>query len=226
MTSRIPKINMATDLTCPVCGEGRLHLDQSESTTEIGGIEYKVPFHTHWCDGCASKIGLNEDLRFNARAMRQIRKKHIGLMTGEEVRACRKSLGLSQEQAAKLFGGGPVAFSKYENNEVTQSEAMDRLIWLVSKFPFLMPALADRVDVVLSDTAKSTFDAVKAKHTAEYPVKGSAAAQFANRVLLDGCSVSQERESRTAAQTPAAQAQAAGSVKKVKKVIRRRAVTQ
>ncbi len=127
----------------------------------MDGVEYEVPFQTHWCDGCGSKLGLNEDLRFNARAMRQIRKKHIGLMTGAEVRACRKSLGLSQEQAAKLFGGGPVAFSKYENNEVTQSEAMDRLIWLVSKFPFLLPALADRVDTVLSDTAKIAINAAK-----------------------------------------------------------------
>lgn len=217
---------MATDLTCQVCGEGRLHLDRSACTTQMDGVEYKVPFQTHWCDACGSRLGLNEDLRFNARAMRQVRKKHIGLMTGEEVRACRKSLGLNQEQAAKLFGGGPVAFSKYENNEVTQSDAMDRLIWLVSKYPFLMPALAGRVDGVLSDTTKIAINVVGEKHAKEYRANGSVAAEFSNRVSPDRFGVSQKRESRIAVETLAGQAQAAGPVARVKKVVRRRKVTQ
>ena len=129
---------MATDLTCAVCGDDRLHLEQSEKEVEIEGVRHKIPFRTHWCEACGSKQGLNKDLRFNARAMRQVRKKYSGLLTGEEVRASRKSLHLNQEQAAQLFGGGPVAFSKYENDEITQSDAMDRLIWLVARFPSLM----------------------------------------------------------------------------------------
>ena len=35
---------------------------------------------------------------------------------------------LTQEEAAKVFGGGVNAFSKYERGEVTQSAAMDKLI--------------------------------------------------------------------------------------------------
>ena len=34
-------------------------------------------------------------------------------------------------QAARLLGGGPVAFSKYENDDVAQSESMDNLLRLL-----------------------------------------------------------------------------------------------
>jgi len=136
-----------------MCGNDDLHLDESEKLVKIEGTEVNVPFHLHWCEACGSEIALNEDLRFNARAMRQARKKHYGFLTGEEVRIIRKQLGLSQEQAAQLFGGGPVAFSKYENDEVTQSEAMDRLIWLVGSFPELVRLIAAHVNVALPEQA-------------------------------------------------------------------------
>jgi HTH-type transcriptional regulator/antitoxin MqsA len=53
------------------------------------------------------------------------------LLTGAEILALRKRYGLTQPQAARLFGGGPVAFSKYENDDVAHSEAMDKLLRLV-----------------------------------------------------------------------------------------------
>ena len=132
-----------------MCGNDALRLDESTRTVDIEGVASEVPFRMHWCEECGGEMALNEDLRFNARAMRQARKKHYGLLTGQEVRGIRKQLGLSQEQAAKLFGGGPVAFSKYENDEITQSEAMDRLIWLVGTYPELVHVLAERVKMDL-----------------------------------------------------------------------------
>ena len=59
------------------------------------------------------------------------RKSVDGLLTGTEIVALRKQYSLTQDQAAQLFGGGPVAFSKYENDDVSQSEAMDSLLRLV-----------------------------------------------------------------------------------------------
>lgn len=174
---------MSAGIPCAVCGENRLHLEQSERTVEIDEVEYKVPFHTHWCDSCGTMQGLNEDLRFNARAMRQIRKKHIGLLTGSEVRACRKKLGLNQEQAAKLFGGGPVAFSKYENDEVAQSDAMDRLLWLVSEFPGLMTPLAERLKLSLPGSACVVIEKMQGSLGEEFFMNASASIEYANSAL-------------------------------------------
>ena len=124
-----------------MCGSESLRLDESTRTVEIEGVATEVPFRIHWCESCGSEMALSKDLRSNARAMRQVNKKHYGLLTGEEVRKIRKQLGLSQEQAAQLFGGGPVAFSKYENDEITQSNAMDSLLRLVSTCPELLQTL-------------------------------------------------------------------------------------
>ena len=144
---------MVKNASCVMCGSDSLRLDKSKKSVEIEGTATDVPFHIHWCESCGSEMALNEDLRFNARAMRQVRKKHYGVLTGEEVRTIRKKLGLSQDQAAKIFGGGPVAFSKYENDEITQSEAMDRLLWISGMFPFLVTLLADRHQVAITATS-------------------------------------------------------------------------
>ena len=73
--------------------------------------------------------------RDNKRRMVAFKKSVDGLLTGAEVRALRERLGLKQSDAARVFGGGVVAFSKYENDDVTQSEAMDKLMRLADRVP-------------------------------------------------------------------------------------------
>jgi HTH-type transcriptional regulator/antitoxin MqsA len=58
------------------------------------------------------------------------RKRIDGLLSGIEIRAIRERYGINQKQAALLFGGGPVAFSKYENDDIAQAESMDKLLRL------------------------------------------------------------------------------------------------
>ena len=53
------------------------------------------------------------------------------------IRAIRETCGLSQQDAARVFGGGPKAFEKYEAGEVAPSSAMTRLLLLVAKRPGL-----------------------------------------------------------------------------------------
>jgi HTH-type transcriptional regulator/antitoxin MqsA len=66
------------------------------------------------------------------------------VLTGKEVRALRQKLGLIQADAASLFGGGPVAFSKYEADDVTQSDAMDKLLRVVSFVPAVFAYLTEQ----------------------------------------------------------------------------------
>jgi HTH-type transcriptional regulator/antitoxin MqsA len=62
-----------------------------------------------------------------------------GLLTGNQIKAIRDDLGLTQAEAAKVFGGGKNAFTKYENGDVTQSVAMDKLI----RTAYAVPAALD-----------------------------------------------------------------------------------
>lgn len=118
---------------CPICGEGHVtdHVDQVES--EYKGHKTLLPLHYKLCDSCGSESAGVEESRANKRAVMAFRKSVDGLLTGAEITALRAKYQLTQAQAAKLFGGGPVAFSKYENDDVAQSEAMDTLLRLVRR---------------------------------------------------------------------------------------------
>lgn len=123
---------MNTKELCPICGEGHVTscVDQVES--EYKGQKAMLPLHYQVCDVCTSDFAGMEESRLNKRAVMAFRKSVDGLLTGDEIRALRDKFKITQGQAAKLFGGGPVAFSKYENDDVAHSEAMDTLLRLVS----------------------------------------------------------------------------------------------
>lgn len=113
---------------CPICGEGKLHLEILPNAVEYKGLQGTVDMRLSVCDVCGSEQAGPEEARANKRAMMAFRKQADGLWPGMEIRAFRERLGISQAEAAKIFGGGPVAFSKYENDDVAQSEAMDKLL--------------------------------------------------------------------------------------------------
>lgn len=124
---------MNTNELCPICGEGHVtsHVEHVES--EYKGKMTMVPLHFQVCDTCHSDFAGASEGKKNKRAIMAFRKSVDGLLTGAEVVALRKHYDLTQDQAAKLFGGGPVAFSKYENDDVSQSESMDSLLRLVRR---------------------------------------------------------------------------------------------
>ncbi len=121
--------------TCPICDEGSLHSQIGKNAVDYKGQTTELDLHYSVCDSCGSEQADASQTRDNKRIMLAFKKQVDGLMSGAEVRALRKRFSLSQAEAAKLFGGGPVAFSKYESDDVAQSEAMDRLLRLVSSVP-------------------------------------------------------------------------------------------
>lgn len=123
---------MMNDKTlCPLCGEGHLSPRSEEILTEHAGHQGKVTLHFAECDACGSEITGAADSRANKRAVLAFRKSVDGLLSGAEIRALREQLGITQDQAARLFGGGPKAFSKYETDDIAHSESMNTLLCLV-----------------------------------------------------------------------------------------------
>lgn len=116
---------------CPICGEGHVTDHVAQMETEYKGQKGLVASHYQLCDACGSDFAGAAEMRANKRTMLAFRKLVDGLLSGAEILALRKRYGLTQPQAARLFGGGPVAFSKYENDDVAHSEAMDKLLRLV-----------------------------------------------------------------------------------------------
>lgn len=151
---------------CPLCGEGHPTARTEETVTEYGGAQGKVTLRFTECDACGSEITGDADGRANKRAVLAFRKSVDGLLTGAEIRALREKFGITQDQAARLFGGGPKAFSKYESDDVAHSEAMNNLLRLVRKSEDAFWELVALQDM----SAELPVRAVVARHTMAVPV--------------------------------------------------------
>ncbi|CAJ0817047.1 hypothetical protein LMG19087_02965 [Ralstonia wenshanensis] len=131
-----------SDVVCEVCGMGTARHITTDEPLEYRGHTKLFALHGHICDVCGTDYATAEDMRLNKRIKIAFEKTVDGLLASGEVKAIREGLDLTQAQAALLFGGGPVAFSKYENDEVAQSASMDRLLRVVSVFPQALEVLA------------------------------------------------------------------------------------
>lgn len=140
---------------CPACGNGELHSHSEPEQFEYAGVTLVAEDFFSVCDSCGTEIATPEDIRKGNRSRIHARKLHEGLLSGEEIKEFRKTFGLSQDIAANLFGGGKVAFSKYENNDVAQSEPMDSLLRLCIQNPFNLLLLAGQKHLGLPSDAMS-----------------------------------------------------------------------
>ena len=134
---------MSAQELCPICGEGHVTASVQMVEYEYKGHRAELPSHYKQCDTCTSDFAGMAESKQNKRIVMSFRKQVEGLLTGDEITALRKQYQLTQAQAAKLFGGGPVAFSKYENDDVAQSEAMDTLLRLIRRSPAAFWALVE-----------------------------------------------------------------------------------
>ena len=132
---------------CPVCEEGNLSEQVEKNQVHYKGVEAELDLHFSVCDSCGSDQADVRQTRLNKRYMVAFKKQVDGLLTGSEVKSVREKLGLTQSEAARIFGGEPVAFSKYDSDDVTQSEAMDRLLRVAVEVPEAVEYLARRTQV-------------------------------------------------------------------------------
>lgn len=134
---------MKNKLECPSCealdtlvptlfaddfkhGAGQIHVE---------GLEGFV------CSACGADPVFADQARRNHCRVNDSRRIADGMLSSDEVRSIRKSLGLTQGEAGELIGGGPMAFSKYERGEVIQSAVMDRFLRVLAIYPFIVDTL-------------------------------------------------------------------------------------
>ena len=123
------------DKKCPVCESEQLIQIEEKVPLKAGDVEREMVMHAIECASCGCSFHTPEQERFNKRQRLAFRKHVEGLLPGEQIKAIRQRHGLTQKQAAEIFGGGPVAFAKYEADDVAQSQAMDRLIRVFDEVP-------------------------------------------------------------------------------------------
>jgi HTH-type transcriptional regulator / antitoxin MqsA len=117
-----------------------LHRGVKMLTIEIEGRPFTYGQPGWWAsfDDPADTEGqlTDEDNVIRAAARREARAKAKGAqLTPLVIRAIREACGLSQRDAARVFGGGTKAFEKYESGEIAPSSSMIRLLLLAARRP-------------------------------------------------------------------------------------------
>ena len=124
------------NMNCSECGTGVLHQSHWAADFRHGDTTVRVDdLECFRCDTCGADPVFADQIRRNQLKISDAKRIHDGLLTGGQIRTLRESLGLSQPQAAKVFGGGANAFSKYERGDVMQSVSMDRLLKVADFVP-------------------------------------------------------------------------------------------
>lgn len=146
--------------TCVMCDEGLLIKKTVIDNVDFKGQVLKVP-NTHLeCNLCGCIELDNEYMKVNNRALNIEKKKALNLFTGSEIKEIREGLRLSQTEASAIFGGGKVAFSKYENDDVIQSKSMNTLIGAANRIPDLLPYLISQSSLSNSPKFQGDYEDV------------------------------------------------------------------
>jgi HTH-type transcriptional regulator/antitoxin MqsA len=122
-------------IICNLCHSSNVSILTAKDSFTYKGqkLEFEVEYSV--CKACGREFIDTQQIQKNDVSILNAKKFADGLLSSEEIQEIRNNLGLTQEMASKVFGGGENAFSKYENGKVAQSAAMDRLLRLASEFP-------------------------------------------------------------------------------------------
>lgn len=157
-------------LPCDACGEGQLHPKTTWDDVEYKTQHGKIRHHYSVCDVCGSELANAQQMLENKRELIRFRKQVDNIPLGNQIAAMRKRLKLTIAQAGKLFGGGPVAFCKYEHDDILPDEAMSNLLYLAINHEDTIYRLAGRKNIFLPQSVQ--FDYVlewfKGKEDEEY----------------------------------------------------------
>ena len=169
--------NIATHLDglplCPVCRRGRLHPTTRMEQFNPRGKKVEVELLTSRCDACAERTTRAAQQDENLVRL-AARKQHYGhLLLGEDILDLRRRYGLKQQAAAKIFGKGKIAFSRYENEASYPDDSTTLLLRLAIDKPDVIKAMADWAGVELPLWAERCEDDQRLR--ARQPPKTSAA---------------------------------------------------
>jgi len=119
-------------------GQNRIHpktgdvlrRDARMQTLSVGSLAREVEVPGWYPEGDGDSIHSGAELQAIDQAYIELRAAYAA-----RVRAVRKKLGLTQEEAGRIIGGGRRAFQKYERGTMQPSEAAVGLIEILDRHP-------------------------------------------------------------------------------------------
>ena len=154
---------------CRACRQGHLQPATFEEVFHPKGEQVRVQLLTSRCDHCGAQTTLGSQHDENLRRL-AARKAHYGqLLMGEEILALRKRYGLTQQAAARIFGKGKIAFSRYENETSYPDDSTTLLLQLAIAHPEVLKELADKAGEEIPLWTERCEDRRKSMHVIHVP---------------------------------------------------------
>lgn len=126
------KKNITEDFkSCPVCGE-HIVRENRDILLSYNNKETIIKQPGQYCISCGESFLNPSDLAVTRKQRIDFQREVDHLLKSDEIREIRKKMNLSQRKAGNVFGGGPMAFSKYERGIIKQTRSMDVLMRLIS----------------------------------------------------------------------------------------------
>ena len=94
-----------------------------------------------------------DDMKISDRALNRLKARSEGLLEPEEIKRIRKKLGLTQEAAGRVIGGGARAFQRYEAGDLLPSRAISSALVLLDRDPPALAVLTERQQAKVQDSA-------------------------------------------------------------------------
>lgn len=134
---------------CPACRKGHLHEVTRTEVFRPRGAEVSVELLASKCDACGVQTTRASQHEENLRRLAARKAQYGDVLMGEEVVTLRKRYGLTQQAAAKIFGKGKIAFSRYENEVTYPDDSTMLLLRMALEKPDSLKWLADKAGVDL-----------------------------------------------------------------------------
>ena len=122
---------------CPACGGGILTDGIKNTRYDYRGQSLEYSQAGAWCDHCDEGIVSGEEATVNEALLDDFMRR-VDREEAAELTRIRKKLKLSQQEAAKITGGGHNAFSRYERGVAKPLPAVMNLFRLLDRHPELL----------------------------------------------------------------------------------------
>lgn len=127
-------------MKCPSCGMGNLAADVRDMPYTYKGESTIIEAVAGcYCDACGeSVLDAAESARVGAAMLAFNKEVNASSIDPAFIANVRKKLALDQREAAKIFGGGINAFSRYENGKTRPPLALIKLLKVLDRHPDLL----------------------------------------------------------------------------------------
>lgn len=136
---------------CPFCETGTTEVVSYTSTEKFGRKTFEVEGLLKLvCNHCHSETVSGDLHDHNLALFIAAEEGTQGGVSPGLLRTLRENWDLTQSEASKLFGAGPSSFAKWESSQTKLSTPAALLIQVASRFPEVVPYLAQLAKVQLN----------------------------------------------------------------------------